>query len=80
MDERWEVERDSTLIPLLERAGTNPIEVTRNGEVVARIVPMPKRDIAKSRAAAAALRNLSAGLNLGPGLTIKDLINEGRKY
>ena len=55
------------------------IEITRRGVSVAKIVPVQHRDPVKIRAAAEALRRLAANQSLG-GLTIKDLINEGRKY
>lgn len=57
------------------------IEITRRGEPVAKIVPAvvtPDRE--KAKQAAQRLLELREGCTLGPGLTIRDLINEGRKY
>jgi prevent-host-death family protein len=54
------------------------IEITRHGKPIARLTPIgiPKRDIEE---AIARLRELRKGVRLD-GLSIKDLINEGRKY
>jgi prevent-host-death family protein len=52
--------------------------ITRRGKAVARLVPAePGFDRAKASQAAANIRARSIGATLG-GLTIKDLINEGR--
>ena len=66
----------SALLDLVE-AGEEVI-ITRHGKPVARLVP-PLRAFSReeARAAAAAFRGMSEGATLG-GLSIKDLINEGR--
>jgi prevent-host-death family protein len=54
------------------------IVITRRGKPVARLVPaVPGFDRAKAQQAAAGLLEASRGLSLG-GLTIKELISEGR--
>ncbi len=56
------------------------IEITRRGETVAKIVPAtPTFDREKAKRAAERLLELNKGVTLG-GLTIRELINEGRKY
>ena len=54
------------------------IEITRHGKPVARLTPIgtPKPGIEET---IARLRELRKGVRLD-GLSIKDLINEGRKY
>lgn len=52
------------------------ITVTRNGEPVAQIVPMPER---RSDATEAMRRILSTRAKLN-GMTIRELIEEGRRY
>jgi len=52
--------------------------ITRHGKPVARLAPItPTFDRAKARQAANALREASKGVTLG-GLSIKELVNEGR--
>ncbi len=52
--------------------------ITRHGKAAARLVPATASfDRAKARVAAAALLEASRGVRLS-GLSIKDLINEGR--
>jgi prevent-host-death family protein len=52
--------------------------ITRHGKAVARLAPIqPAFDRAKARQAAKMLKEASRGLSLG-GLSIKELINEGR--
>jgi prevent-host-death family protein len=52
--------------------------ITRRGKVVARMVPPGMAsDRERGRQAAARIRELRKGVNLG-GLAIKDLIGEGR--
>jgi prevent-host-death family protein len=54
------------------------IVITRRGKPVARLVPAePGFDREKARRAVAGILELSKGVTLG-GLTIKDLIDEGR--
>jgi prevent-host-death family protein len=54
------------------------IVITRRGRAVARLVPATQGvDRDKARRAVAGILELSKGVTLG-GLSIKDLINEGR--
>ena len=76
--ERWEIDPDSSLLPLLEQAGDQPIDITRNGAIVGKIIPKPVHDRKAAQRAMEALLAMP-GLQLAPGETIKDLINEGRK-
>lgn len=55
------------------------VTITRRGIAVAKLVPIePSFDREKARLAAAGLRNASRGIRLG-GVTIKELVEEGRK-
>lgn len=57
------------------------IEITNRGKPVARIVPLATEDEKKIRALQARDYFLSLPVQPLPnGVTIKDLINEGRKY
>ncbi|HJU16730.1 MAG TPA: type II toxin-antitoxin system prevent-host-death family antitoxin [Stellaceae bacterium] len=64
------------LLDLVERG--EEVVITRHGKEVARLVP-PKAVInrAEARAAAQRIREMRKGVTLG-GLSLKDLINEGR--
>jgi prevent-host-death family protein len=65
------------LLDAVERG--EEVTITRRGKPVARLVrAIPKFDRAAARAAAARIRRRRKGITLG-GLTIKDLINEGRQ-
>jgi prevent-host-death family protein len=69
--------RLSALIAEVERG--HEITITRRGLPVAKLVPAgPTFDRDKARRAADGLREASRGTTLG-GLTIKDLVNEGRR-
>lgn len=65
---------------LLERvASGEEITITRHGTPVARMVPVAsKATVEQRRAAIARIQTLSQDLSLG-GLTVKELIEEGRK-
>ena len=55
------------------------IVITRHGRPVAQLVPIagsPDRTVAE---AVEGIRTLRAGRSLGRGLTVRDLIQEGRK-
>ncbi len=79
MNEISALEAKNTLSALLDlvEAGEE-IVITRHGKPVARLVP-PHRAFSReqARAAAAAIRKLSEGATLS-GVSIEDLINEGR--
>lgn len=54
------------------------ITITRRGVPIAKLVPVgPGFDQAKAQQVAAALKEASRGVTLG-GISIKELINEGR--
>jgi prevent-host-death family protein len=65
--------------PLLDWvAGGEEVFITRHGKAVARLVPAePGFNRARARQAAHGLLEASQGVTLG-GLSIKDLVNEGR--
>lgn len=67
----------SALLDLVEQG--QEVLITRHGKPVAKLTrPGPSFDREKARAAAERIRALSKGTSLG-GLTIKELIEEGRK-
>jgi prevent-host-death family protein len=67
------------LLDRVEKGET--IVITRHGTPVARLVPFENEiDREKVKKAIEELKRLSKGQRLPPGMTIKDLINEGRKY
>ncbi len=69
--------RLTALLDEVERGGE--VLITRRGKPIARLVPAePGFDRAKARRAADGLREASKGLTLG-GVSIKELINEGRR-
>jgi prevent-host-death family protein len=64
------------LLDRVEKGET--IVITRNGVPVARLTDYIDRE--KVRNAIEELKKLSKGRRLPPGETIKDLINEGRRF
>ncbi len=67
---------------LLERvAKGEEFTITKHGKPVARLVPTqsakPKPDV---RAAVEAMKQFRKGRTLGAGLTVRDLIEEGRRF
>jgi antitoxin (DNA-binding transcriptional repressor) of toxin-antitoxin stability system len=57
------------------------VVLTRGGKVVATVVPTPPtRRTADARLTLDRLKAMRKGITLPPGMTVKDLINEGRKY
>jgi prevent-host-death family protein len=74
-------EAKNTLGALLDLAESGEeIVITRRGKEVARLVPPHgtiNRDVA--RKAAQRIRDMSRGVTLG-GLSIRDMINEGRRW
>jgi prevent-host-death family protein len=83
MEREVPIERDAQLEQLVSEAEQGEsIVLTRDGVPVASIVPRATRseaDRARALKAVEDIRRLSRGQSLG-GLSIKDLINEGRKY
>jgi len=75
-------EAKTHLPQLLERvAKGEEFTITKHGKPVARLVPTktarPKPDV---RAAVEAMKQFRKGRTLGEGLTIRDLIEEGRRF
>jgi prevent-host-death family protein len=69
--------RLGALLDRVERG--EEIMITRRGRAVARLVPANGGfDRGRARQAVENIINASKGVTLGPDLTIKDLINEGR--
>jgi prevent-host-death family protein len=65
---------------LLDRvARGEEIQITRNGRPVARLVPEPTEEAADVRSVIAEIREFRKGRKLGDGVTIRDLIDEGRR-
>lgn len=56
------------------------IVITRRGKPVAKLVGLNGgRDVARALAAVERMKEVSKGITLGPDLTIRDLIDEGRR-
>jgi prevent-host-death family protein len=69
----------SELLDAVERG--EEITITRRGEPVAKLVPVSSGDErARIRALIDEIRQTRQGLTLGGGVTIKELIEEGRRY
>jgi prevent-host-death family protein len=56
------------------------ILITKHGQPVAQLVPPPAEDAPDPRGAMQRIRELRKGVTLGPELTIRDLIEEGRRF
>jgi prevent-host-death family protein len=56
------------------------VTITKHGRPVAKLVPVSTRDPARIAAAIAELRELRKSLRLGADETVRDLIDEGRRY
>lgn len=70
--------RLGALLDLVEQG--EEVVITRGGRVVARLVPGPGvRDATAVSSAVEEARRLRAGVTLGPGVTIRDLIDDGRR-
>jgi len=70
--------RLGTLLDWVERG--EEITITRRGRAVARLVPASGGfDREKARRAVEGLLEAGRGVTLGPGLTIRELIDEGRR-
>lgn len=79
MDREFAVETNGQLEPLLESAAHGErVVITRGGKPVATLLPAPARDVGKARAAA---DRILGNPPIDPdGMTISELINEGRRY
>lgn len=67
---------EARLVELVDRG--EAVTITRDGVPVARLVPIPVRDQAGIDEAVAELKTFAKGNRLD-GLSIRDLINEGRR-
>lgn len=69
------------LAELLRRAEAGEtIAITRNGRTVAKLVPADTPRRQAMRQALDDLRRLRSGVTLGSELTVRDLIDEGRRH
>ena len=76
------IEAPEQLDEALDRATDGEdIRLTRGGRVVARIVALPPEDKqARVERLIRQMDEIASRSTLGPDLTIRDLIEEGRKY
>jgi len=74
-------EAKTHLSELLDRvANGDEITITRNGKPIARLVPIDAARAADRRELARRIDKARRGVKLGPGLTLRKLIDEGRRY
>ena len=73
-------EAKTHLNELLQRVSKGEtIRITRRGVPVARLIPDPENEPKDLRRIAAEIREVREGAKL-TGLTLRELINEGRRY
>lgn len=74
-------EAKTHLPQLLDRvARGEEIQITRNGRPVARLIPDHTEEMTDTRAVIAQMREFRKGRKLGDGITIRELIEEGRRF
>ena len=74
-------EAKTHLSELLDRvANGDEITITRNGKPIARLVPVEANTASDRRELARRIDKARCGVTLGPGLSIRKLIDEGRRY
>lgn len=74
-------EAKTHLPQLLDRvASGEEIQITRNGRPVARLVPEPAEETTDIRSVIAQIREFRKGRKLGDDVTIRELIEEGRRF
>ena len=74
-------EAKTHLAQLLDRvARGEEIRITRHGRPVARLVPEVDDESADVRAAIAEIKEFRKGRTLGGDVTIRELIEEGRRF
>ena len=74
-------EAKTHLPQLLDRvARGEEIQITRNGRPVARLVPEPGQQDADVRSVIAQIREFRKGRGLGDDITIRELVEEGRRF
>jgi prevent-host-death family protein len=65
---------------LLERVSRGEIfTITKHGRPVAQLVPPETEETLDAREAIRRMRELRKGISLGPGCTIREMIEEGRR-
>lgn len=66
---------------LLERARNGErITISKRGVPAAMLVPIERRETLSPAEAVARLKQLRRGIHLDKGITIRDLVDDGRKY
>lgn len=66
---------------LLKRASNGEkIIITIRGKPVAMLTPPPRKSAGEIRSVIAQMEKLRKGNTLGKGVTLRDLIEEGRRY
>ncbi len=74
-------EADNQLQKLVERAAQGEeITITRSGQVIAKLIPVASPETRERPMTLEELREFRKGHILGPDLTIKQLIEEGRRF
>ncbi len=74
-------EAKTHLPQLLERvARGETILITRHGQAIAMLVPPTAENKPDVREVVARMRELRKGVTLGPDLTLRQLIDEGRRF
>jgi prevent-host-death family protein len=74
-------EAKTHLTELLDRVACGEeIQITRDGRPVARLVPEPPEEMTDIGAVVAQMREFRKGRTLGKDLTIRDLIENGRRF
>jgi prevent-host-death family protein len=68
----------SQLLDLVARG--EEIQITRNGRPVARLVPEPGEQVIDIRLVIAQIREFRTGRRLGDDITIRELIEGGRRF
>lgn len=80
MDGKHVLEPDESLDSLLDRVERGEeVVIKRDGKRIARLVAAPERNVEAARAAAKEILELRKRLSLD-GLSIREMIDEGRKY
>jgi prevent-host-death family protein len=80
MDSIGAFEAKTHLPALLERVSKGEtIQITRRGVLVAKLVPAGASDQPDRRKLAVEIREMRKGVRLG-GLSVRELINRGRRY
>jgi prevent-host-death family protein len=80
METAERIEAQQGLTPVLKRvAEGKEVVITENGRDVAKVSPLRHIDWDRRRSALSRLSTFGKGRNLA-GVTLKDLINEGRRY